>query len=144
MYAANLSLRTTISCLSLMRVFRNSWFSAAATFRSIGVSPSGPTHIRALVLKQQVKQKRGHHSHSCCGDSGGRPTTLLFSTTCRNKGSTASGRAYPLTMPALRVAETGLRPTDSTRMVRDLAAREYPAEAKRASLLIGEGLETLT
>lgn len=47
-------------------------------------------------------------------------------------------------MPALRVAETGLRPTDSTRMVRDLAEREYPAEAKRASLLIGEGLETLT
>lgn len=76
MYAANLSLRTTISCLSLMRVFRNSWFSAAATFRSIGVSPSGPTHIRALVFKLQVKQSGDHNLHRDCLGQSGQSATL--------------------------------------------------------------------
>lgn len=70
MYAASLSLRTTISCLSPMRVFRNSWFSAEATFRSIGGCPSGPTHTRALVLKLKVKQNQGgHYQHNCYWES---------------------------------------------------------------------------
>lgn len=75
MYTASLSLRTIISCLSLVRVLRNSWFSAAATSRSIAGSPLGPTQTMApaLTLKinpsaKDIKLKKGemaHHEKIC-------------------------------------------------------------------------------
>lgn len=50
MYMASLSLRTIISFLSLVRVLRNSWFSAAATSKSMAGCPPGPKHTMAPAL----------------------------------------------------------------------------------------------
>lgn len=53
--------------------------------------------------------------------------------------------AYPApTMRDLRAADMVLRPTESTRMLLAPALEEkQPVEARRASLLVGDGLDTL-